>query len=68
MLVVLIVELFDGLSKMYPSLKPKSLIKHVKLFLPYYKAWIRQFHQNRVVLTDVPVKNIVSNSFLNTKR
>lgn len=23
---------------MNPSLKPKSLVKHVKLFLPYYKV------------------------------
>jgi hypothetical protein len=43
-----------ALAKMYPSLKQKSFIKHVKLFLPYYKALISRFHKNRVVLTDVP--------------
>jgi hypothetical protein len=54
MLVVLIVELLcHGLSKNVPFTQNKSLIRHVKLFVPYYKAWIRQFHQNRVVFTDV---------------
>jgi hypothetical protein len=43
-----------ALAKMYPSLKPESLIRHVKLFLPYFKARIRKFHQNCVVSTDVP--------------
>jgi hypothetical protein len=43
-----------ALAKMYPLLKPESLIRHVKLFLPYFKARIRKFHQNWVVSTDVP--------------
>ena len=42
-----------ALTKMYLSLKPKSLIRHVKLFLPYYKASIRRFHQNWEVFIDV---------------
>jgi hypothetical protein len=42
-----------ALAKMYPSLKLESLIRHVKLFLPYFKARIRKFHQNCVVSTDV---------------
>jgi len=43
-----------ALAKMYPSLKPKLLIRHVNLFLPYFKAWIKLFYKNWMVLVDVP--------------
>jgi hypothetical protein len=55
MSVVLIVELLcHDLSKNVPFTRAKSLIMHVKVFLPYFNAWIREFHQNWRVFTDVP--------------
>ena len=56
MLVMLIVEtLCHDLNKNEPFTKEKSLIKHGtgKLFLPYFNTWIRKFHQNCKVLTNV---------------
>ena len=52
--VVLIVELLcHDLNKIVPFTQAKSLIKHGKLFLPYFNTWIRKFHQNCRVLTNV---------------
>ena len=57
MLVVLIVELLyhELLIKMYPSLKENNLLSMGSFlnFLPFFKAWIRSFHQNCRVLTNV---------------
>ena len=54
MLVVLIVELFyHDLNKNVPFIQAKSLIKHRRLFLPYFNTWIRKLHQNCRVLTNV---------------
>jgi hypothetical protein len=41
-------------TKNVPFTQAKSLIRHVMLFLPYFNAWIREFHQNWEVLVDVP--------------
>ena len=41
------------LIKNVPFSQAKSLIKHGNLFLPYFKAWIKKFHQNCRVLTKV---------------
>jgi hypothetical protein len=52
--VVLIVELLcDDPRKIVLVTQAKSLIRHVMIFLPYFNAWIREFHQNWRVLTDV---------------
>ena len=54
MLVVLTVELScHGINKNVPFTQAKSLIKHGKIFLLYFNDWIKKFHQNCRVLTNV---------------
>ena len=49
----LIEPLCHDLNKNVPFNQAKSLIKHGKLFLPYFNTWIRKFYQNYRVLTNV---------------
>ena len=52
-LLKLIKILYHDLNINVPFSQAKSLIKHGKFFLPYFKVWIRKFHQNCRVLTNV---------------
>ena len=52
-LLNLIELLCHDINKNVPFNQAKSLIKHGKLFLPYFNTWIRKFHQNCRVLTNV---------------
>ena len=53
LLVKLIELLCHDLNKNVPFNEAKSLINHGNLFLPYFNGWIRKFHQNCRVLTNV---------------
>ena len=44
-LLKLIGVLYHDLNKNVLFTQAKSLIKHVRFFLPYFNNWIRKFHQ-----------------------